>query len=95
MPVPKLEEGPAYAYTAPVLVYDGPPIPTVEEIEAKGYIRHVRLVLRSNMVFSTKQFPKHFCFSSETVVERTGGFRSILACQRALQEAMQGLFHGS
>lgn len=34
-------------------------------------------------------------YRSESAVERTGGFRSILACQRALQEAMQGLFHGA
>lgn len=31
---------------------------------------------------------------AELPIERTGGYRSIIACQRALQEAMQGLFHG-
>lgn len=74
LPVPKLEEGPAYEYVAPVIVYDGPKVPTVDEIESNGYIRHVR---------------------GETPLERTGGYRSIIACQRALQEALQGLFHGS
>lgn len=32
---------------------------------------------------------------TETPVERTGGYKAIIACQRALQEALQGLFHGS
>ncbi|KAJ6649380.1 CDK-activating kinase assembly factor MAT1 [Pseudolycoriella hygida] len=30
---------------------------------------------------------------AENAVERAGGYRSVIACQRALQEALQGLFH--
>jgi CDK-activating kinase assembly factor MAT1 len=30
----------------------------------------------------------------ETVPERSGGFKTEISCQRAIQEAMQGLFHG-
>lgn len=74
LPIAKLDEGPAYEYQAPVLILDGPALPTTEGIEKNGYIRHVR---------------------AETALERTGGYTSIIACQRALQEAMQGLFHGS
>lgn len=33
--------------------------------------------------------------STENPPERAGGFKCGLACQRALQEAMQGLFHGN
>lgn len=29
----------------------------------------------------------------ETAVERAGGYKCVIACQRALQEAFQGLFH--
>lgn len=72
--MPKQQEGPCYEYVAPVFVYDGPAVPTAEEIEMKGFVRHVR---------------------AELPVERTGGYRSVIACQRALQEAMQGLFQGS
>lgn len=32
---------------------------------------------------------------AELPTERAGGYRSVIACQRALQEALQGLFHGS
>lgn len=74
LPVPKQQEGPTYVYVAPVFAFEGPPIPTAEEIEKNGFVRHVR---------------------GELPVERTGGYRSIIACQRALQEAMQGLYHGS
>ncbi|CAD7076965.1 unnamed protein product [Hermetia illucens] len=31
----------------------------------------------------------------ELPAERAGGYRSVIACQRALQEALQGLYHGS
>lgn len=74
LPVPKSEEGPCYQYMAPVFDFDGPAIPTADEIETKGFIRHVR---------------------AELPIERTGGYRSVIACQRALQEAMQGLFYCS
>lgn len=32
---------------------------------------------------------------TENLVERAGGYTSVYACHRAIQEAMQGLFHGS
>lgn len=32
-------------------------------------------------------------FRAENAIERAGGYRSIISCQRALQEALQGLFH--
>ncbi|XP_055389922.1 CDK-activating kinase assembly factor MAT1 [Condylostylus longicornis] len=38
-------------------------------------------------------FIKHI--RAETPVERAGGYKSIISCQRVLQEAMQGLFFGS
>lgn len=74
LPVPKVEEGPLYTYETPVLYMEGPPCPTVYDLETKGYMAHVR---------------------GENSVERAGGYRATYACQRALLEAMQGLFHGS
>lgn len=38
-------------------------------------------------------YTKHI--RAELPVERAGGFKCGIACQRALQEALQGLFHGS
>lgn len=32
---------------------------------------------------------------TELPVEKAGGYKCVIACQRALQEAFQGLFHGS
>lgn len=72
--VPKIEEGPLYAYEAPVLVCDGPTVPPLNAMESNGYTRHIR---------------------PEMPVERSGGFKCGIACHRALQEALQGLFHGS
>lgn len=74
LPVPKVEEGPLYIHETPVIFMEGPPCPTVPEIEAKGYMSHVR---------------------AENAIERAGGYRATYACQRALLESMQGLFHGS
>lgn len=42
LPVPKIEEGPQYAYEAPTTIVDGPFAPDMIEIECKGYDRHVR-----------------------------------------------------
>lgn len=42
LPVPKLEEGPLFAYEEPVLFTDGPSAPDMIEVECKGYTRHVR-----------------------------------------------------
>lgn len=42
LPVPKLEEGPAYAYEQPKLIFDGPQAPTLCDVENSGYIRHIR-----------------------------------------------------
>lgn len=74
LPVPKAQEGPCFVYQAPVFHCDGPDVPSADDIEKNGYVRHVR---------------------AELPIERTGGYRSVIACQRALQEAMQGLFHGT
>lgn len=72
--VPKIEEGPLYAYEAPIVITDGPYVPPLNAIENNGYTRHIR---------------------GEMAIERAGGFKSGIACQRAIQEALQGLFHGS
>lgn len=40
----------------------------------------------------TKGYINHV--RAENLTERAGGFKATMACQRALQEALQGLFHG-
>lgn len=42
LPVPKIEDGPLYAYEPPILPADGPIAPDIIEIECKGYTKHVR-----------------------------------------------------
>lgn len=42
LPVPKMEEGPLYVYETPVMVTNGPPPPTLPEIESNGYTQHIR-----------------------------------------------------
>lgn len=42
LPVPKIEEGPLYAYEPPLLLVDGPIAPDMTDIECKGYTKHVR-----------------------------------------------------
>lgn len=42
LPVPRLEEGPLYVYDAPTIITNGPPPPSLDEIEANGYTQHIR-----------------------------------------------------
>lgn len=42
LPLPKIEEGPSYVYEPPKLVFDGPIVPTLNDVENSGYIRHIR-----------------------------------------------------
>lgn len=74
LPLPKVDEGPAYVYVEPKVVADGPAAPTPSEIFTKGYIAHIR---------------------SELTPEKAGGYMAVYACHRAVQEALQGLYHGS
>jgi CDK-activating kinase assembly factor MAT1 len=68
----KVEEDPLYTYVPIRQQTDGPSLPNGRELQARGYISHVR---------------------PESQVERAGGFKAHIACQRALQEAMAGLYH--
>lgn len=72
LPVPKIEEGPLYSYTPIRQQSDGPSPPGWRELQARGYVAHVRV---------------------ESQAERAGGFKAHVACLRALQEAMAGLYH--
>lgn len=93
LPVPKIEEGPMYTYKKPIIISDGPQPPKVEDIETKGYINFIRyfhLCVRSFIHLQDIVFVFH---RAENAIERAGGYRSIISCQRALQEALQGLFH--
>ena len=91
-----MEEGPPYVYQPPVQVFDGPAAPSAEECVQKGYIRHIRYSFKNLVeiiqISLTKQPP---FYRAETPIERSGGYKSVIACHRALQEALQGLFHGS
>lgn len=42
LPVPKLDEGPLYVYESPTIVTDGPPPPSLPEVDANGYTQHIR-----------------------------------------------------
>lgn len=68
----KIEEGPLYAYKDPELPRDGPPFPSSQEVESKGYTTHMRII---------------------TPEERAGGYTAQIACMKALQEAIVGLFN--
>lgn len=72
LPLPPIDEGPAFVYKPMVFVTDGPEPPSTIDLEIKGYINHVR---------------------SESEQERAGGFKSNIACMRALQDALSGLYH--
>ncbi|KAH8274624.1 CDK-activating kinase assembly factor MAT1 [Drosophila bipectinata] len=72
LPVPKSEEGPLFVYEPLLVMTEGPAPPPLDEIEAKGYIQHIR---------------------ADTPQENAGGFTSTIACERALQEALQGLYY--
>ncbi|XP_076684689.1 CDK-activating kinase assembly factor [Andrena cerasifolii] len=72
MPVPKMEDGPLYSYVPIRQQTDGPIPPGWRELQARGYVGHVRV---------------------ESSSEKAGGFKAHVACLRALQEAMAGLYH--
>lgn len=42
LPIPKVDEGPLYVYEEPELTLKGPAVPSIEEIEAKKYTKHIR-----------------------------------------------------
>lgn len=46
---------------------------------------HLLIILFKNKIFHRSELPR----------ERAAGYKCGLACQRALQEALQGLFHCS
>lgn len=72
MPMPKIEEGPLYAYNPIRQTTDGPLPPGWRELQARGYVSNVR---------------------AESSAERAGGFKAHVACLRALQESMAGLYY--
>lgn len=72
LPIPKIEEGPQFVYSAPQFKSNGPPAPTYEQLHSQGFIHHMR---------------------AETLQERAGGYKSEIACKRALQDALTGLYH--
>ncbi|KAG6797680.1 CDK-activating kinase assembly factor MAT1 [Apis mellifera caucasica] len=72
LPIPKIEEGPLYTYTPIKQITDGPAPPSWRELQARGYVSHVR---------------------AESAAERAGGFKAHVACLRALQESMAGLYY--
>ncbi|XP_014205600.1 CDK-activating kinase assembly factor MAT1 [Copidosoma floridanum] len=72
LPVPRVDDGPAYRYTPLSQEIEGPNPPGWNEILTQGYITHVR---------------------AENACEKAGGFVGNIACLRALQEAMAGLYH--
>lgn len=43
LPMPKLDEGPTYAYETPTIISDGPLPPSLAEIETNGYTKYIRL----------------------------------------------------
>lgn len=43
LPVPKLDEGPLYKYEEPEFINNGPRVPTLEDIEKRGFIKYMRL----------------------------------------------------
>lgn len=43
LPVPKVDDGPIYVYQEPVFpLHNGPPVPSLQEIEARKYSKHIR-----------------------------------------------------
>lgn len=95
LPVPKIEEGPLYTYKKPIIISDGPQPPRTEDIETKGYINFIRSIISIYLpiVFHIDTTALFFLCRAENATERAGGYRSTISCQRALQEALQGLFH--
>lgn len=72
LPIPKIDEGPAYVYTPVKQIIQGPDPPNWRELMTRNYTAHVR---------------------AETPTDSAGGFKAQIACLRALQEAMAGLYH--
>ncbi|XP_055324290.1 CDK-activating kinase assembly factor MAT1 isoform X2 [Sitodiplosis mosellana] len=73
------------------------PVPKIEEGPLFSYEQPVMVVdgpIAPDMIeIECKGYTRHV--RAEAPPERAGGFKCALACQRALQEAMQGLFHSS
>lgn len=42
LPIPKVDEGPAYSYTPIEQRIDGPPAPNLRELQVRGYTAHIR-----------------------------------------------------
>lgn len=42
LPIPKADEGPLFEYTEPEFTLNGPTVPSLEEIEARKYTKHIR-----------------------------------------------------
>lgn len=42
LPIPKVDEGPLYEYVEPEFVLNGPPVPSLDVLEAKKYTKHIR-----------------------------------------------------
>lgn len=42
LPIPKADEGPLFKYEEPEIVLNGPAVPSLDEIEAKKYTKHIR-----------------------------------------------------
>lgn len=70
------------------------PVPKLEEGPTYCYVAPVVIVngptVPNREDVLQKRFIRHI--RQETPTERSGGFESVIACQRALQEALQGLF---
>lgn len=43
LPIPKIDEGPLYEYEEPEVDLNGPPVSSLNELEAKKYTKHIRL----------------------------------------------------
>lgn len=43
LPIPKADEGPTYVYEEPEFKNNGPPVPSLNEIEARKYTKHIRV----------------------------------------------------
>lgn len=42
LPIPKIDEGPLYVYEEPEIDINGPPVPRLEELSEKNYLKNIR-----------------------------------------------------
>jgi CDK-activating kinase assembly factor MAT1 len=42
LPIPKVDDGPIYHYEEPEIEIHGPPVPRMEELSEKNYLKHIR-----------------------------------------------------